>query len=75
MARQDSEAVRAFKEFGMRHIHEQLAAAEGRFVDKAAAYNAVVAGFKAEYGWPADLTELERTVGGKLREVYVNRLH
>jgi hypothetical protein len=39
----------------MRHIREQLTAAEGRFVDKSAAYDAVVAAFKAEYGWPSDL--------------------
>jgi hypothetical protein len=75
MAKQDPEVVRAFKELGMRHIREQLLAAEGHFVDKAAAYDAVVAAFKAEYGWPPALTELEHTVGGKLREVYINRLH
>jgi hypothetical protein len=75
MARQDSDAVRAFKAFGMRHSREQLAVADGRFVDTAASYEAVVAALKAEYGWPQDLAKMERTVGGKHREVCINRLH
>ena len=68
MAKEDPQIVRELKAFGMRHIRERLAAADGRFVDKAGAHEAVVAAFKAEYGWPPDATEMERTVGSKLRE-------
>lgn len=75
-AKEDPPVVKQFKEYGKRLIQEMLLASPDGFVSKPEAYSKVVQGFKENYGWPSELTELERlSKKGEMREVYVNRLH
>ena len=73
--KEDPPVVKLFKEYGMQKIQEMLSASPNGFVDKEEAYSKVAEGFKEKHGWPSELTELEKTNNGQLREVWINRLH
>jgi len=72
---EDSPVVRKFKEYGKELIHNMLLASPAGFIGKEESYSKVVQGFKDTHGWPSELTALEKTNNGQLREVYINRLH
>lgn len=72
---EDSPVVKKFKEYGKELIHKMLLASPVGFIGKEETYSKVVQGFKDKHGWPSELTALEKTNNGQLREVYINRLH
>lgn len=75
MPKEDPPIVKVFKEYGKQKIHEMLLESINGFIDKKEAYETVVRSFKDKYGWPSELTALEKTSHGIPREVYINRLH
>ena len=72
---EDSEIVREFKRFGREFLLSRLSEAEVGYVDRQKSYDDIVAAYKSDHGWPEDLSRLEPGPFGKMRPVYINRLH